>query len=88
VVRRATVATCRTASRPNKPANDDRDSDKVIANPRLRRLRVEVTLDVFGDGTRLIPSDKAGGASPLKMVIFDARKPGEGAPQSSTKFHS
>jgi hypothetical protein len=71
-----------------KPANDDTDSDKVIANPTLRRLRVELTLDVFGDGSRLIPSDKSGGASPLKMVIFDAAKVPQERPQSSTAFHS
>lgn len=73
-----------------EPANDSDDADDVIANPRLKQLDVNVTLDVYGDGgSRFIPSNnKTGAPLAVAMEVFRFGQRTQPTPQTSTDFHA
>lgn len=67
------------------------DGDLVIANPNLKRLNSQVLLDVHGDSSLFIPSDKAGNPRIVPILVFDSTNfpaSSSDGPKSSTTFHA
>lgn len=71
------------------PSASGDDRNDVIANPDLRKLAANVTLDVYGDGgSRFVPSDVAGAPLSVPLVVFDSTKVIQEGAKSSSDFHA